>query len=478
LRDCIYDPDIAVFNSIDDAKRMIPQNIGFSEFALMAQEDQYDVNKLEKCDGSIPCIRVSFHSYDYKEGLEFCRKVIDKGYQCYINPINILGYTDEQLLAIIRDVNRINPYALTIVDTFGSMVKNDLLRIYQLLEHNLKSSINIGIHLHENLSLSYSLAQQFTEIKSPSRHISIDGSLYGMGRIPGNLCIELMMDYMNRNFGSNYITEEAFDVIDDYIVPIKKKNPWGYSVTYALSAKYGLHRTYAEFLMGKERLPTKSIQRILSQIDPIKGAIFDKEYIQGLYIDFINNVIDDKNDMEKLNTEIAVYNTFLVICPGSSLKLYEEEIKNFIEEKKPCIFMVNCNHESIKANYQFYTSTKRYDKEKEYIEVKKIITSNVLREKIEELFIVNFHDLAFFNDNFSDNSTLMVINLLKKLGIYEIYLAGFDGFKKGNNFYDDTFEKAYNYEYEEENNHVKKIITHYFNDMKLIFLTPSLYQDI
>jgi 4-hydroxy 2-oxovalerate aldolase len=180
--------------------------------------------------------------------------------------------------------------------------------------------------------------------------------------------------------------------------------------------------------------------------------------------------------MEKLNTEISLYTTFLVICPGSTLGPYKEEIKQFIEEKKPCIFMVNFNYESINANYQFYTNTKKYDREKEYKTVKKIITSNVLQEKTEEHYVINFNNLVYFNNNFSENSTLMAINLLKKLGVKEICFAGFDGLKKENNYYDSMLEKAFKYEYEEENHNVKKIMTTYFNDMNFIFLTPSLYQ--
>ena len=65
------------------------------------------------------------------------------------------------LLGLFQKVNKIHPYAFSIVDTFGSMMKPDLQRIYSLAEHNLEKSIVIGLHLHENLALSYSLAQEF-----------------------------------------------------------------------------------------------------------------------------------------------------------------------------------------------------------------------------------------------------------------------------------------------------------------------------
>ena len=75
-----------------------------------------------------------------------------------------------------RQVNELHPYAFSIVDTFGSMMKEDMLRIYSLIEHNLDKSIVIGVHLHENLALSYSLAQDFINMKSSERECAIDAS--------------------------------------------------------------------------------------------------------------------------------------------------------------------------------------------------------------------------------------------------------------------------------------------------------------
>ena len=47
----------------------------------------------------------------------FVKSVKEKGYQVFCNPINIMGYTDAQLLQIIDKVNQIKPYAFSIVDT-------------------------------------------------------------------------------------------------------------------------------------------------------------------------------------------------------------------------------------------------------------------------------------------------------------------------------------------------------------------------
>ena len=63
----------------------------------------------------------------------------------------------------------------------------------------------MALHLHENMAMSFCLAQNFVDYHL-NRPVSIDGSLMGMGRIPGNLPIELEDDYLN-----DY-TEKIYDI--------------------------------------------------------------------------------------------------------------------------------------------------------------------------------------------------------------------------------------------------------------------------
>jgi 4-hydroxy 2-oxovalerate aldolase len=93
----------------------------------------------------------------------FAQTVKDKGYKLSINPINIMGYTDEKILWIIEQVNKIQPYQFSIVDTFGSMKRRDLDRIVSLVDNNLNKNIRVALHLHENMALSCSLAQKFVD---------------------------------------------------------------------------------------------------------------------------------------------------------------------------------------------------------------------------------------------------------------------------------------------------------------------------
>lgn len=473
LKNCEFDENVACYNNIQEAKKILPEKPDNVQYSLMAQEDLYDISKLEYCDGTVEIIRVSFHDFDLWEGLQFAKKIVDKGYKCYINPINTLGYTDEELLHIINRVNEIHPEGFTIVDTFGSLTKNDLLRMYYLIDNNLLPDIKIAIHLHENQSMSYSLAQTMIEICSVRRNICIDGSLYGMGRVPGNLCIELIMDYMNQVIGSDYNIEPVYDAIDDYILDIKSKNPWGYSSAYALSGQHRLHRTYAEYLLAKGKLRTKQINQILSMITAEHKTKFDQEYIENIYREYQNKSVDDTKDIEKLQNEVKGKDV-LLLASGKSINLYWKDIMQ-IKEKVDLSFAAGFQWEKMKCDYMFSSNVKRWDLFGRKTDMKKIITSNLKDTDISYDYIVNYADYAYSINKLFDNNGIMLIKLVLKLGAANIYLAGFDGFSNEDNFVLPQKEYGYHEERKKEQQMIRQIIEFLNINNQIHFVTPSAY---
>ncbi len=106
------------------------------------------------------------------------------GYKVFFQPMVTMRYTDEELLQLIRWTNINKPSAFYIVDSFGTMRKKDILRIFFLVDNNLCEDIRIGFHSHNNLQLSFSNAQELITLNS-AREIIIDTSVFGMGRGQG-----------------------------------------------------------------------------------------------------------------------------------------------------------------------------------------------------------------------------------------------------------------------------------------------------
>ena len=469
----VHDEDSSYFSSIAEARKILPKNKGKSHFCLMA--DFVDVSDVDPCDGTIEFFRLSFKRHRWDWAIDAAKKLIAKGYKVYINPVNCNVYTDEEYISCIKRVNELKPYGFSIVDTFGVLRKQDLSRIYYMVEGNLDKDIVLGLHLHENLGLAYTLAQHFLEIRSPRRKISIDGSLLGMGRAPGNLCIDQIIDHLNNNFGADYNLEPAFDAIDNYIAPIKREKPWGYAIAYALSGKYGLHRTYAEYLMEKNRLKTKDIQRILSQVDRDHIEMFDEDYIENLYRRYMSSSYDDSNTMNTLRSAIE-NRTVLVICPGSSISRYRNDILRFVNENDAVVISVNFVPEFIQPDIAFCANAKRIVNIRGSKNVLRIVTSNLKEDAAEYCEgIVSYNECVYFNETFCEDSTLMLLKTLERADHAEVYIAGFDGFRNGGA---DYYSEHYTRE-EGKNVSVKTVqgILHSaLNRMKIHFLTPSVYE--
>jgi 4-hydroxy 2-oxovalerate aldolase len=264
-----YNPNKSQYNTIDQVNRVLAPISSKQKYSLMIRPDWYDIGKLTASE-NISIIRFAFYEKDLSLAIQQAKIARDLGYSVFLNPVNVLGYSKSNLKILLEKINQFGPYGVSIVDTFGGMQLDNFVEIHGQFENELEENIILGVHLHENLSLSFAIAQKFIEIRSPNRKIVIDTSLNGMGRIPGNLCTELMSSYINTPF-IKYNMQPIFKVINELIIPIKKKIPWGYSPEYAISALEKIHRSYPEYMKENLNLDLNLIEKI-SKLISIKGS--------------------------------------------------------------------------------------------------------------------------------------------------------------------------------------------------------------
>ncbi len=472
LRNVDYDPDCTRWNTIQELKSVLPADRGNTMISAMALHNFYDIDKLEPWDGTgVDLIRVTFHDYDIEEGLEFCRKAQEKGYKISCNPINIMGYSDQGVLWLVEQVNKLHPYAFSIVDTFGSMRGPDLDRIVSLVDNNLAKDIVLGLHLHENMALSFSLAQRFLDRHLVGRDVIVDASLQGMGRTPGNLCIELIADHLNLFFDKHYDIDRMLDAIQDHIQPIREKEPWGYSPPYFLSARYNLHRNYAEHYLDKGDLSNRDINHLLSRIAPEKKTAFDPAYADELYAAYKDHRIDDAAARAELEKAVAG-RPILCLAPGPNLDSHRDEIRAFISENKPVVFSANFVPAGFAPNFYFFSSGKRFEKlhEDSLSGGKVIATSNL---EGDAHYHLDYNSLAGAFD-MGSNSLILLLRLLSQLGAGPVALAGADGYEPGQSNYCDPRMKNHTPRGSDYNAAMARAIAS--QGLQVSFLTPSHYE--
>ena len=111
------------------------------------------LSNLQPCNESIlDGIRVIFKKDKRKEAVEYCAKVKALGYKVFVQLVSITSYNDEELQDLIKLANDIEPYAVSMVDTYGLLQKDSLLHYFYMLDEGLKENISLGYHSHDRAS--------------------------------------------------------------------------------------------------------------------------------------------------------------------------------------------------------------------------------------------------------------------------------------------------------------------------------------
>lgn len=433
LQDEEFEEGKTVFKDSADAKKYIPEDKKNTLFALLADFSRYSVSNLDNCEpNSIDIIRACFFKNERYEVIEFCRAIKEKGYKVCVQPVDILGYSDSEIIELIEMINDIEPYCFSIVDTFGSMYIDDMQRIFHLINHNLTSTAMIGMHSHNNMQMSAALSQEFLNVSYGKRNVIVDTTVSGMGRGAGNTPTELMAQYMVKKLGYNYDIDSILDVIDMYIDNIRIRCDWGYSTPYFIAGCYGAHVNNISYLIEKSGVRSKDIRYILNKINSIDRKRYDYELLEEEYCNYLDSEIDDTKYIQALNEKVKG-RTILVIAPGKSCLVELEKIKKFIKLENPFVVCINHINDDISCDLIYLNNIKRYNYWKDNVSFKglnKVLTSNIKHEPDNNTdYLINFKRLIKCGWNHMDNSTIMLLRLFDLLEVNSITLAGFDGYK-------------------------------------------------
>ena len=136
-----------------------------------------------------------------------------------------------------------------------------------------------------------------------------------------------------------------------------------------------------------------------------------------------------------------------MIGPGKNIGLQAEKVRKFANEQNPVILSVNYLPAEITADCVFITNPKRYHdmklplKEERHKSIKTLATTNVTCRNGKFDFIINRAPLLEKDEAIIDNSFLMLIKYLHRIGIKEVWCAGFDGYSdKESNYNDPAME--------------------------------------
>lgn len=431
LQDNGFGPGKTVFLNSKEAQRFIPKQRGNTFFSVLADCSRYSIENLDEYNGkSFDAVRICFFKHERYEALRYFKAVQKKGYMLFVQPVDILGYTDIELIELIEMVNEIEPYCFSIVDTFGSMYEEDLQRVFYMIDHNLCPATQIGFHSHNNMQMSSGLSQSFLRMALGHRNVVVDATISGMGRGAGNTPTELIAQYMVSKLHCHYDIDALLDLIDNYIDPIRVRATWGYTTEMFLAGAYSTHVNNITYLKDKNSIRSKDIRFILNEIGPIARKRYHYDLLEETYQSLVCSDIDDSESFERLKAAMS-NRAVLVLAPGKTATTEIEKVREYIQKNEALVIAINFIPEGITADYLYMNNVKRYEAFRQKtgrLQIKKILTSNVTTQQDDDTSIIAFTRLYKCGWQYSDNSAILLLRLVDALNVKQIGIAGLDGY--------------------------------------------------
>ena len=464
-----------IFGELDRKQAMIVGMIDYGTCALS--------NISPAKDSFLDGIRVIFKKHLREEAMAYCGELKKLGYKVFAQLVSVTSYDDEEMLDLVRLANHYKPYAVSMVDTYGLMHQNNLMHYFKLLDDNLDPEIGLGYHAHNNFQMGY--ANCIAMLSNTSeRAMVVDGTIYGMGKSAGNAPIELIAMYMNHALGKDYRISQLLEAIDSNIIQFYTPAAWGYNMFYYLAASNDCHPNYVSDLMEKRTLSVKSINEILGKLEGEKKLLYDKNYLEALYVDYEKNEINDDEDRAALSKLLRGKN-ILVIGPGATMEsdAVKKKIIRYVEEEKPTVISINYIPKAFRPDYVFLSNSKRYLQLASKLSRTKqtIIATSNLTETTTGAFAyhLNYGSLIDLNTEIIDNSLVMLLKALIGIGVDHVKLAGFDGYSlRASNYVQASMEYDF---IRKKVSYLNTYVTEFLESVKdqitVEFLTKSHYEE-
>lgn len=217
-----------------DLRRIVGANKTKLKLSCMADIGRIDYEDIPpKKDSVIDMIRVACYVHQIDKAIALAEHCIEKGYETTINLMAVSKVNERDLDEALQDVAKSKVPIFYIVDSFGSMYCQ---QIELLARKYFKAMPNktIGIHAHNNMQLAFS--NSVTAIIENCN--MIDCTLLGFGRGAGNCHTEVLLAFLKN---PKYKLKPIFKIIQEHMIPLQHKIPWGYHIPYLITGMLNEH---------------------------------------------------------------------------------------------------------------------------------------------------------------------------------------------------------------------------------------------
>ena len=184
-------------------------------------------------ESPVDMIRVATYIKDIDKAIDLAKRTKDLGYETCVNIMSISKESEFAMLEAIDQLAKTNVDCVYVVDSYGALYCEQIEYLVKQYREHLPGK-EVGIHTHNNQQLAFS-----NTIEAIIHNANyLDASLFGIGRGPGNCCLELLIGFLkNPKFNLSPILK----FIQDYMLPLREQIEWGYIIPYMLTGILNEH---------------------------------------------------------------------------------------------------------------------------------------------------------------------------------------------------------------------------------------------
>ena len=178
-------------------------------------------------------IRVACYIKDVDKAIALADMIMSKGYETAVNIMAVSANLEREIDEGLLDLSKSAVPAIYVVDSYGAMCPEDVTFLVNKYVDALPGK-KVGIHTHNNRQLAF--GNTIEGIINGAT--MIDASVYGIGRGPGNCCLELLMTFLQN---PKFQLRPILQLIQDYYLPLREQIEWGYIIPYMITGMLNEH---------------------------------------------------------------------------------------------------------------------------------------------------------------------------------------------------------------------------------------------
>lgn len=281
LKNDEYNQDRTVYNNVDLLNPLLKKNTNTKFAAMIDVQNRIPIEMItNRNNNNIDIIRVIVWKRLLDEDFAYCQQIVNKGYKLCVQPARVDQYSDEEFKSMILQFSKLNPYAIYIVDSWGTLTIEKVMHYFTIATSTLTNNIALGYHGHNNLQQAFGIAETLANTIH-THNLILDSSISGMGRGAGNLNTETIASYLNSKHKRDFNISVLIDLFTKYIKPASKTFKWGASFYMYLTALLHCNPEYG-ILCENLKLNEKDTFSILNSLEGENRIRFNKDAIYNL----------------------------------------------------------------------------------------------------------------------------------------------------------------------------------------------------